>query len=280
MFDYSGKTVLVTGGGVGMGRAIALGFGKAGASVVVAEIDAARADAIRTELQDAGVEALVIQADVTRQADVDNVAAQIDARFGGLDVLVNNVGDFLNIVKPFERTSDDEIDRLYAVNLKHIFLVSRAMIPLLRRKGAGGSIISISSIEGFRGIPNGTVYSAFKAAVTGFTKSLAVELAPEGIRVNLIAPESTETPQLPIRQAIPEKFHYHMDRWIPMGRFGTPEDMAGGALFLASPYAGWVTGTTLHVDGGALAASGWYRAPDGSWTNLPLISGNPFTEPR
>lgn len=280
MFDYSGKTVLVTGGGVGMGRAIALGFGKAGASVVVAEIDAARADAIRTELQDAGVEALVIQADVTHQADVDNVAAQIDARFGGLDVLVNNVGDFLNIVKPFERTSDDEIDRLYAVNLKHIFLVSRAMIPLLRRKGAGGSIISISSIEGFRGIPNGTVYSAFKAAVTGFTKSLAVELAPEGIRVNLIAPESTETPQLPIRQAIPEKFHYHMDRWIPMGRFGTPEDMAGGALFLASPYAGWVTGTTLHVDGGALAASGWYRSPDGSWTNLPLISGNPFTEPR
>lgn len=280
MFDYSGKTVLVTGGGVGMGRAIALGFGKAGASVVVAEIDTARADAIRAELQDAGVDALVIQADVTRQADVDNVAAQIDARFGGLDVLVNNVGDFLNIVKPFEKTSDDEIDRLYAVNLKHIFLVSRAMIPLLRRKGAGGSIISISSIEGFRGIPNGTVYSAFKAAVTGFTKSLAVELAPEGIRVNLIAPESTETPQLPIRQAIPEKFHYHMDRWIPMGRFGTPEDMAGGALFLASPYAGWVTGTTLHVDGGALAASGWYRAPDGSWTNLPLISGNPFTEPR
>lgn len=280
MFDFSGKAVLVTGGGVGMGRAIALGFGKAGASVVVAEIDTARADAIRTELQDAGVDALVIQADVTRQADIDNVAAQIDARFDGLDVLVNNVGDFLNIVKPFEKTSDDEIDRLYAVNLKHIFLVSRAMIPLLRRKGAGGSIISISSIEGFRGIPNGTVYSAFKAAVTGFTKSLAVELAPAGIRVNLIAPESTETPQLPISQAIPEKFHYHMDRWIPMGRFGTPEDMAGGALFLASPYAGWVTGTTLHVDGGALAASGWYRAPDGSWTNLPLISGNPFTEPR
>lgn len=277
MINFSEKTVLVTGGGVGIGRAIALGFGASGAKVVIAEKDQARADAVEAELRAQDIQSLVVVADVTVKADVEHLHDRVAEKFGGLDVLVNNVGDFLGMVKPFAEMNDEEIDQQYGVNLKHIFLVTRAMIPLLRKNGPGGSIISVSSIEGFRGIPNGTVYATFKAAVTGFTKSLALELAPEGLRVNLIAPESTETPQLPISLAIPKEHHHHMDRWIPLGRFGQPEDMAGAALYLASPLAAWVTGTTIHVDGGALAASGWYRAPDGSWTNLPLISGNPLS---
>lgn len=274
--DFSGKTVLVTGGGAGIGRATAEAFGRAGARLAVAEIDAARAAELRRALEAAGIEALVVQADVTQGEQVAALAEAIEARFGGLDVLVNNVGDFLRIAKPFEACSDEDIARLYAVNLQHVFLVTRAMLPLLRRRGPGGSILSLSSIEGFRAIPNCSVYAAFKAALTGFTRSLALELGPAGLRVNLIAPETTETPQVPVSQAIAPEHQAHIPRWIPLGRFGQPEDMAGAALFLASPLAGWITGAALHVDGGALAAAGWYRDPNGFWTNVPVITGNGF----
>ena len=276
MIDFAGKTVLVTGGGVGIGRAIVEAFAQAGAQLVVAEVDAERAAAVRDWLASRGSDALVVEVDVTRKDQVAALAEQIEARFGGLNVLVNNVGDSLMIAKPFDAYSDDDIDRLYAVNLQHIFRVTRAVLPLLRRQGAGGSIISLSSIEAFRGIPNCSVYSAFKAAIGGFTKSLALELGPVGIRVNQIAPESTETPQLPMSLMLAPEHSAQLPNWIPLGRFGQPEDMAGAALFLASPLSGWVTGTTLHVDGGALAAAGWYRDPKGTWTNVPVISGNGF----
>ncbi|MCY1273969.1 4-formylbenzenesulfonate dehydrogenase TsaC1/TsaC2 [compost metagenome] len=276
MIDFAGKTVLVTGGGVGIGRAMVEAFARAGARLAVAEADSERAATLCDWLASQGGEALVVQTDVTDGAQVASLAEQIEARFGGLDVLINNVGDSLMIAKPFDGYSDEDIDRLYAVNLQHIFRVTRAMLPLLRRQGAGGSIISVSSIEGFRGIPNCSVYAAFKAAITGFTKSLALELGPVGIRVNQIAPESTETPQLPMSLMIAPEHREQLPNWIPLGRFGQPDDMAGAALFLASPLSGWVTGTTLHVDGGALAAAGWYRDPKGTWTNVPVITGNGF----
>lgn len=276
MIDFSGKTVLVTGGGVGIGRAMVEAFARAGARLAVAEVDGERAASLCDWLASQGAEAQVVQTDVTDAAQVASLAEQIEARFGGLDVLINNVGDSLMIAKPFDGYSDEDIDRLYAVNLQHIFRVTRAMLPLLRRRGAGGSIISLSSIEAFRGIPNCSVYAAFKAAIGGFTKSLALELGPVGIRVNQIAPESTETPQLPMSLMIAPEHRAQMPNWIPLGRFGQPEDMAGAALFLASPLSGWVTGTTLHVDGGALAAAGWYRDPKGTWTNVPVITGNGF----
>jgi len=276
MIDFNGKTVLVTGGGVGIGRAMVEAFARAGARLVVAEIDGGRAAQVRAWLEGNASESLVVEADVTRKEQVAGLAEQIEARFGGLDVLVNNVGDSLMIAKPFDGYSDEDIERLYAVNLRHIFLVTRAMLPLLRRQGAGGSIISLSSIEGFRAIPHCSVYAAFKSAISGFTKSLALELGPLGIRVNQIAPESTETPQLPMSAMIAAEHQAQVPHWIPLGRFGQAEDMAGAALFLASPLSGWVTGTTLHVDGGALAAAGWYRDPRGTWTNVPVISGNGF----
>ncbi|ARR53437.1 short-chain dehydrogenase [Rhizorhabdus wittichii DC-6] len=271
MFDFTGKAVLVTGGGAGIGRATAEAFKAAGARVATIEIDPARAEEARATLGD---DALVVVGDVTDAAAVADLAAQVDAAFGGLDVLVNNVGDFLMLAKPFDQLSDAEIARLYATNLGQVFGVTRAMIPLLRRKGAGGSIVSVSSIEGFRGIPNCAVYAACKAGLTGFTQSLALELGPGGIRVNLIAPETTDTPQVPVSLMIPEEHRRHIPNWIPLGRFGTPQDMASGILFLASPHAAWITGTALHIDGGALAAAGWYRDPRGTWTNLPVLSGN------
>ncbi|MHC5348845.1 SDR family NAD(P)-dependent oxidoreductase [Metapseudomonas furukawaii] len=276
MIDFTGKTVLVTGGGAGIGRAVVEAFARAGARLAVAEKDGERAAALCDWLAGQGSEALVVQADVTDRDQVLSLADRIEARFGGLDVLVNNVGDSLMIAKPFDGYSDEDIDRLYAVNLQQIFRVTRAMLPLLRRNGAGGSIVSLSSIEGFRGIPNCSVYAAFKAAIGGFTRSLALELGPVGIRVNQIAPESTETPQLPMSRMIAAEHRAQVPNWIPLGRFGQPVDMAGAALFLASSLSGWVTGTTLHVDGGALAAAGWYRDPNGTWTNVPVIAGNGF----
>nr|WP_260427225.1 MULTISPECIES: SDR family NAD(P)-dependent oxidoreductase [unclassified Burkholderia] len=276
MISFSGKTVLVTGGGAGIGRACAQAFGAAGARVVVAEVDPARAQDVRQALEAAGVDALVGTVDVTRRDEVNAFARTIDARFGGLDVLVNNVGDFLQIAKPFDDHTDDDIARLFDVNLRQVFVVTRAMLPLLRKRGAGSSIVGVSSIEGFRAIPNCTVYASFKAALTGFTKSLALELGPAGIRVNQIAPETTETPQVPVNAMVAPEHRAHVPRWIPLGRFGVAGDIAGAALFLASPLAAWVTGTTLHVDGGALAAAGWYRDPNGFWTNMPVVSGNGF----
>ncbi|WOK35741.1 SDR family NAD(P)-dependent oxidoreductase [Sphingomonas sp. C3-2] len=274
--DFTGKTVLVTGGGAGIGRAIAEAFGANGAKVAIAEIDADRCAAVDAALKEKGVDALVIEADVRDRAAVDALMPKIEARFGGLDILVNNVGDSLGIHGPFEFNSDEQLDGLYATNLRSMFLVTRAAIPLIRKRGPGGSIINISSIEAFRAIPVCTVYSAFKHAITGFTRSLSLELGPEGIRVNAIAPETTETEQVRPSVLIAEEHRHHVDRWIPLGRFGEPEDAAGCALFLASDLSGWVTGTTINLDGGALAAAGWYRDPNQFWTNVPVVTGNGF----
>ncbi len=276
IIDFTGKTVLVTGGGAGIGGAIAEAFGQAGANVVVAEIDPQRVEELETVLRAAKTNALVSVTDVRDSTQVGALMQSVEKRFGGLDVLVNNVGDFLQIAKPFEQLSDDELDQLYATNLKSVFIGSRAAIPLLQKNAPGGSIISISSIEAFRGIPRTVVYSAMKHAITGFTRSLALELGPIGIRVNAIAPETTETPQVPVHSLIAEEHRDHIARWIPLGRFGEPRDAAGAALFLASDLASWITGTTINLDGGALAAGGWYRDPKGLWTNVPVVSGNGF----
>lgn len=271
MIDFTGKVALVTGGGGGIGRGIAEAFARVGARVAVAEIDRARADSVRSSL---GSEALVSVTDVRDATQVNALLGEVERRYGRLDVLVNNVGDFLGIVKPLEQYTDEDFDALYAVNLRQMFLVTRAALPLMKKTGPGGSIINISTIEAFRGIPMNVVYSAFKAGVSGFTRSLALDLGPAGIRVNEIAPETTESEQVKPSEWIPPKYREHIPRWIPLGRFGQPADAAGCALFLASNLAGWVTGTTLHLDGGALAAGGWYRTPDGSWTNTPVVTGS------
>ncbi len=275
--QLTGKVALITGGGAGIGRGIAEAFAGLGATVVVAEIDAKRAEDVRGALAEIGSTSLVVTADVRKTDAVSGLIGQIEQAFGRLDILVNNVGDFLGHHAQFERFTEQQWDDLYNINLRHIFVVTQAAIPLMR--GSGGSIINISSIEGFRGIPACAVYAAFKAGVTGFTKSLALELGPDGIRVNAIAPETTETSQVPIGRWIPQEYQEHVKRWIPLGRFGTPQDTAGCAVFLATDLSAWVTGTTIHLDGGALAAGGFYRAPDGYWTNLPVVTDRGIKPP-
>lgn len=271
-----GKVALVTGGGAGIGRAIAEAYAGLGANVVVAEIDPKRADDVRAVL---GAGGLVITADARKTDDMTAVIHQIGERFGRLDILVNNVGDYLGMGKKFERFTEEEWDALYHINLRHMFVTTKAALPLMRKSGVGGSIINFSTIEAFRGIPTCPIYSAFKAGVTGFTKSLALEMAPEGIRVNAIAPETTDTPQVPVAAAIAPQYKDHIKRWIPLGRFGTPADAAGCAVFLATELSGWVTGTTVHLDGGALAAGGFMRTPEGRWTNVPVVTDHGFRRP-
>jgi len=271
MVTLKGKTALVTGGGGGIGRGIAEAFGSYGAQVVVAELKPERADAVRAALEAAKVEHLVVQADVREEAQVNGLIKQIEDRFGKLNVLVNNVGT-ASTPKLFEETTNEDWDFEYQINLRHMFLVTRAAIPLIRKSGPGGSIINLSSIEAFRGIPMLTVYGAFKAGAIGFTQSLALELGHEGIRVNAIAPETTESEAIqPSKWIRPEDLGA-IPSAIPLGRFGTPADAAGCAVFLASDLSAWVTGTTIHLDGGALAAAGWHRLDNGAWTNAPVIS--------
>ena len=269
MIDYSGKHVLVTGGGVGIGRGIAEAFAAAGAHVFIAEIDPQRAADVAAAIPSADV----IVCNVLDRSVPAMLAERIDAKAGRLDVLVNNVGHFVHAL-PFAMLSGDQADELLDVNLGQLLRMTAAMLPLLRKSAPGSSIINVTSIEAYRGIPYCSVYAAAKAGIAGFTKSLALELAPEGIRVNDIAPETTDTPQVALDVMIPPENRANADKWIPLGRFGRPEDCAGAALYLASPLASWVTGTAIHVDGGALAAAGWTRTPSGEWTVVPMVTGN------
>ncbi|MDB5396066.1 MAG: short-chain dehydrogenase [Rhodospirillales bacterium] len=280
LVGLAGKVALITGGGAGIGRSIAESFAAFGAKIAVIEIDAARAEAVRGALEAAGVEALVVAGDADNVDTVNAAMAKIEAKFGKLDILVNNVGDFLKMGGPFGNSTEDQWDALYRVNLRNMFVVTRASIPLLRKAG-GGSIINVSTIEAFRGIPKLTVYGAFKAAITGFTQSLAVELGPDHIRVNAIAPETTNTEQVKATPRVPPANKDYVKHFFPIGRFGEPEDCAGAAIFLASDIlSGWVSGTTIHVDGGALAAGAWLQLPDGGWTHLPIIDRDGYAPPK
>jgi NAD(P)-dependent dehydrogenase (short-subunit alcohol dehydrogenase family) len=278
ILGLAGKVALITGGGAGIGRATADLFARAGMKIAVAEIDPERVADLRAALDAAKADHLVVEADVREAADVARVIAALDERYGRLDVLVNNVGDYLGYKTPFEDSTEGEWNALYAINLLHMFHVTKAAIPLLRRSGSG-SIVNVSTIEAFRGIPHTVVYAAFKAAVTGFTQSLAVELGAEAIRVNAIAPETTNTAQIVATPRVPPENRDYLKRWFPIGRFGEGADSAGAALFLASgTLSGWVTGSTILVDGGALAAGAWMRLPDGrNFTHLPIIVADGYT---
>jgi 2-hydroxycyclohexanecarboxyl-CoA dehydrogenase len=262
----AGRRAVVTGGGGGIGRAISERFAAEGAAVVVAEIDVERTVETVEAIRAAGGEAQGLTVDVTDPDEVDRLAE----RAGAVDVLVNNVGHYLTRGNDFLDHGPDEWEALHAVNFRHVLLCTRAFVDGMVERGRG-SIVTVSSVEGFRAIPSRPVYGAYKAAVAGFTRSLAVDLGNSGVRVNAVAPDLVESLQVPYSRWVPPEQAGHIRAWVPMGRFGTGEDIAGVALFLASDLSAFVTGTTVHADGGSLAAGGWFRRPDGSWTNRPIV---------
>jgi len=271
-----GKVALVTGGGAGIGRAIAEAFAELGAKVAIAEIEATKVEALRADSK-IGADSLIVQADVRKTADVARTMAEIDRKYGRLDILVNNVGHHLSCFKSLDVMEEAEWDAQYDINLRQLFVVTKAAIPLIRRGGRGGSIINLSSNEGFRGYPMNVVYSAFKHAITGLTKGLAVDLSGDGIRVNLIAPETTDSESVPLKDLIIPEYQEAAKRCVPFRRYGRPMDHAGAAVYLAvDDLSSWVTGTSMMVDGGTSAAAGFYPLPNGRWTNAPVVEREVF----
>jgi 3-oxoacyl-[acyl-carrier protein] reductase len=260
------KVAIVTGGGAGIGRGIVERFAEEGAAIVFAEIDADRVRAVQANVGDRVVG---VVCDVRDEGVAEALVTAARDNFGAVDILVNNVGHYGGARKAFHEQTDAEWDDLYRVNLAHVLACSRAVLPVLLEQGRGGSVINVSTIEAFRAIPTRAVYSAFKSAITGLTRSLAVEYARDRVRVNAIAPDVTETEQVPYSKWVGPEDEHLIPTWVPLGRFGQPGDVAGAALFLASELAGFVTGTTVHVDGGTLASSGWFPTEEGGWTNRP-----------
>lgn len=264
-----GMVAIVTGGGGGIGRGITERFAAEGACVVIAELDATRAAETQVAVTGAGGRSVAVVADVRDTGVADDLVTAARDEFGRVDVLVNNVGHYGGARSAFHEQQSDEWLDLYRVNLEHVFLCSRAVLPVMVEQGTGASIVNLSTIEAFRAIPTRAVYSAFKSGITGFTRSLAVEYARHRIRVNAIAPDVTETLQVPYSKWVKPEDEAMIPAWVPLGRFGTPADLAGVALFLASDLSSFVTGTTLHVDGGTFASGGWFPTEEGGWTNRP-----------
>ncbi|OBJ49287.1 SDR family NAD(P)-dependent oxidoreductase [Mycobacterium sp. 1423905.2] len=263
------RVAVVTGGAGGIGAATSRLFAQHGASVVIADIDAERAQRTADEI---GPSALPVSADVRDEDDVDALAQMVLDRYGRADILVNNVGHWVRHPGSFAGTGPPLWDELYRVNLHHVFLVTRAFLPDMVARRAG-AIVNVSSVEGLRGYPEDPVYAAFKAAVIQFTRSLAVQVGRDGVRVNAIGPDVTETLQVPYSQWLSEDEQTQWPQWVPVGRMGVPEDQARVILFLASDLSAFVTGHTIPTDGGTAAAGGWFRSsrrPDREWTNRPV----------
>lgn len=243
-----GKTALITGAGSGFGEGIAKTFAREGARVGVVDINLEGARRVASEI---GASAIAVKADMTSMAET-GLAVQATTEFGGgrIDIVVNNAG-WSHRNKPMLEVTEEEFDRVYAINVKAIFHMSRAIIPHYRAKG-GGVILNIGSTAGIRPRPGLTWYNSTKGAVNLLSRSMAVELAPDRIRVNCVAPVIGATGLLEQFMGMPDTPENRAKflGTIPLGRFSTPADIANACLFLASDEAEFVTGVVLEVDGG------------------------------
>ncbi len=238
------KVAIVTGAGSGMGQCIAETFAREGARVAVLDVNA---EAAKTVAAGIGNGAIALTCDVARKDAIDAALKATLAAFGRLDILVNNAG-VAHVNKPVTEISEAELDRVLAVNVKGLFLMSQAAVPALRRQG--GVIINIGSTAGLRPRPGLSAYNATKGAVHTLTQTLAVELAPDKIRVCAIAPVATETPLVPTFLGPAPGMREKFQATVPLGRLAQPQDIANVALFLASEEAGFLTGNIVEVDGG------------------------------
>lgn len=274
LIDLRGRTAVVTGGGGGIGRAIAIRLAEAGAHVAIGDIVTERCEETAARIRESGREALAFPLDVMDGDQVRALVAAADAQFGRVDILVNNAGGVSR--RMFADQSQRSWQRHIDINFTSMLAATHAVIPIMRRGGQGGAIVGVSSMEGSRAAPGFAVYAACKAAMESFTKSMALELSADGIRVNCIAPDHTVTPGNRGNRSGPvdptswvqpsPQMEDAMCRAIPLGREGVDMECGDAVAFLCSDRASYITGVTLPVDGGTMAASGWHRGTRGNWT--------------
>jgi 3-oxoacyl-[acyl-carrier protein] reductase len=256
------RTAVVTGGGAGIGRGIAAGLAAFGARVAIWERDP---DTCAAAAESIG--ALGVVTDVRDAAQVDAALERTAAELGPVRILVNNAGGVFP--SPLLDTGENGWDALYKANLRHVLLCTQRVSRQLAAAGLSGSVINVTSIEGVRAAPGYAAYAAAKAGVINYTQTASFELAPHGIRVNALAPDITWTEGLAALSAAAGLDGPALDErnartalTVPLGRLGHVDEVAGAALFLASDLSAYVTGQTLHVDGGTSAAAGWCHHPD------------------
>ena len=265
----AGKAAIVVGGAGGLGRACVDDLAASGVAVVVADRNPDLLQATAERSAAAGTRVVTVEADARDSDAMHELFALADRELGRLDILINVVGGTFH--QPFEESNPRGLDAVIRANFLWLLTTTQLAIPRMRAAG-GGSIVNFTSIEAHRAAPNYAVYSGMKAAVTNYTRTLALELGPDAIRVNCIAADITPTEGLGdmlFGGLTGEQREIVQRMAIPMGRVGTYEDIGGCALFLASDLSRYVTGTTLHPDGGAIASAGWFNWPGKGYSNMP-----------
>lgn len=263
----AGSVAVVTGGAGGIGGAVTTDLAANGVRLAVVDIDKDAIDALQAALDEQGAEAIVHHGDARDPDVLAALFAAVDERWGRVDTLVNVVGGTFRA--PFVETSPNGWNALLRMNLMHVLHACSLAAPRMQAGGRGGSIINLTTIEAHRAAPGFAVYSAAKAAVEQFGRTLAVELAPDRIRVNNVAPDYTPTPNMSKMTGGDGAYSTEVGIrvGIPMGRAGEVADVSGCVVFLASGLSTYVTGSTLHPDGGTYASSGWLNWPGTGFSN-------------